>query len=92
MQVLNDLLDFVGLPDVPQYTVKQVNTANAFNGHYGKLSAADAAAQALVRRFHAPQVRDLRALLARFFPHVDATALDLWSHPDILETDSGPSL
>lgn len=92
VQVLNELLNFVGLPNAPRFTRQQANTAGAFIGQYGKLSAADVSAQALVRRFHAPQVRDLRALLARFFPHVDATALDLWSHPDILETDSGPSL
>ena len=82
VQVMNELLDFVGLHSAPRLTRWQVNSAGAFVGHYGKLSAADVSAQELVRRFHAPQVRDLRVLLARFFPHVDATALDVWSHPE----------
>ena len=71
-QVLNELLDFVGLPrTAPRFRPAMVNRASAFEGGYHEASAADVAAQATVRRFHAPQVHDLRALLARFFPHVD---------------------
>lgn len=71
MQVLNDLLDFVGLPNARRFTAAAVNRASAFEGGYRDVVEADVAAKATVSRFHATQVRDLRALLARFWPDVE---------------------
>eukprot|EP00892_Ulva_mutabilis_P001583 jgi/Ulvmu1/11425/UM075_0091.1 len=71
MQVLHEQLDFAGLPDAPRFNAAAVKRAGAFKGSYHDVSDEDLAAKATVGRFHASQVRDLRALLATFFPKVD---------------------
>eukprot|EP00892_Ulva_mutabilis_P000115 jgi/Ulvmu1/10103/UM006_0053.1 len=75
VKVLDSLLDFVGLPDAPRFDAARVNRASSFDGKYDGVSDADIAAKDVVRRFHASQLRDLRALLARFFPAVDTSYL-----------------
>lgn len=71
LQVLHELLDFVGLPNAPRFKEQAVKRISAFKGTYREVSDEDVSAQEMVARFHASQSRDLRALLAKFFPNVD---------------------
>lgn len=78
VQFLNQVLDFLGLDDVPRVAPEHVNEATAFNGNYEGAAPADEAAKATLREYYEPQARDLRALLRRYFP---ASHLNLMGFP-----------
>ena len=94
VQILNDMLDFAGVPNAPRFDEAEVRRTGGFPGVYSDLSTAEVETKRIVRTFHTPQRRDLRALLMRYFPnapYIDLSEFD-WKD-DMLPDDlaDGPA-